>query len=149
MSFQTHKTFVHLQNTIKMFLIKSESSQTLHRQQHNWNVPRSRNIVNTSVKQFMWHQWLNFSFVTLWEYLFKKIYIFPQPFFSSELSLRPFWRVSQRICTLSPKRKQCSIRRLYSCVCFPPERKPWWLRQIRSWVLSKMAEDVTRGRMIE
>ncbi len=33
---------------IKMFLMKSESYLTLHRQQHNWNVPRSRNVVNTS-----------------------------------------------------------------------------------------------------
>ncbi len=50
--------------------MKSESSQTLHRQQRNWNVPRSRNVVNTSVKQSMWHQWLNFSFATLREYFF-------------------------------------------------------------------------------
>ncbi len=54
---------------IKMFLIKSETL-TLHRQQHNWNVPRSRNEVNTSVKQSMWHQWLNLNFATLREYLF-------------------------------------------------------------------------------
>ncbi len=33
MSFQTHKTSVHLRNTIKIFLFESESSQTLHRQQ--------------------------------------------------------------------------------------------------------------------
>ncbi len=55
---------------IKMFFMKSESYQTLHRQQCNWNVPRSRNVVNTSVKQSMWHQWLNFSFATLREYFF-------------------------------------------------------------------------------
>ncbi len=55
---------------IKMFLMKSESSLTLHRQQRNWNVPRSRNVVNTSVKQSMWHQWLNFSFATLREFFF-------------------------------------------------------------------------------
>ncbi len=30
--------------------MKSESYLTLHRQQHNWNVPMSRNVVNTSVK---------------------------------------------------------------------------------------------------
>ncbi len=30
---------------IKMFLMKSESSLILHRQQHNWNVPRPRNVV--------------------------------------------------------------------------------------------------------
>ncbi len=34
---------------IKMVLIKSESSLTLHRQERNWNVPRPRNIVRTSV----------------------------------------------------------------------------------------------------
>ncbi len=53
---------------IKIFLMKSESYLTLHRQQLNWKVPRSRNVVNTSVKQ--WHQWLNFSFATLQEYFF-------------------------------------------------------------------------------
>ncbi len=51
---------------MKMFLKKSESYLTLHRQQHNWNVPRSRNL-NTSVKQSMWHQWLN---------LFKLLFLF-------------------------------------------------------------------------
>ncbi len=55
---------------IKMFLMKSERYLILHRQQCNWNVPRSRNVVNTSVKQSMWHQWLNFSFATLREYFF-------------------------------------------------------------------------------
>ncbi len=55
---------------IKIFLMKSESYQTLHRQQHNWNVPSPRNIVNTLVKQSMWHQWLNFSFAMLQEYFF-------------------------------------------------------------------------------
>ncbi len=54
----------------KMFLMKSQSYLTLHRQQRNWTVPRSRNIVYTSVKRSMWHQWLNFSFVTLREYFF-------------------------------------------------------------------------------
>ncbi len=38
---------------MKLFLMKSESSQTLHRQKHNRNVPRSRNVVKTSVKQSM------------------------------------------------------------------------------------------------
>ncbi len=56
-----------------MFLIRSESSQALHRQQRNWNVPRSRNIVNTSVKQSMWHQWLNFSFAMLREYFWGEL----------------------------------------------------------------------------
>ncbi len=55
---------------IKMFLIKSEISQTLHRQQHNWNVPSYRNVINTSVKQSMWHQWLNFSLAMVQEYFF-------------------------------------------------------------------------------
>ncbi len=31
---------------------------------------------------------------------------------------------------------------------FPPECKQRWLRQLRSWILSKMSEDVTRGRRI-
>ncbi len=41
--------------------MKSENSLTLHRQQHNWNVPRPRKVVRSSVKQSMWHQWLNFN----------------------------------------------------------------------------------------
>ncbi len=55
---------------IKIFLMKYESSLTLHRQQCNCNVPRSRNVARTSVKQTMWHQWLNFGFVKLREYFF-------------------------------------------------------------------------------
>ncbi len=55
---------------IKMFLMKSESYLILHRQQCHWNVPRSRNVVNISVKQAMWHQWLNFSFAMLREYFY-------------------------------------------------------------------------------
>ncbi len=39
-----------------------------HRQQCNSNVPRSRNVPRTSVKQSMWHQWLNFNFANLREY---------------------------------------------------------------------------------
>ncbi len=35
---------------IKIFLMKSKSFLTLHRQQCNWNVPRPRNVVRTSVK---------------------------------------------------------------------------------------------------
>ncbi len=35
---QTHKTFIHLHTQIKIFLMKSESFLTLHRQQRNWNV---------------------------------------------------------------------------------------------------------------
>ncbi len=38
-------------NTTKIFLMESESSLTLHRQQRNCNVSRSRNVVRTSVKQ--------------------------------------------------------------------------------------------------
>ncbi len=34
---------------IKIFLMKSESFLTLHRQQHNSNVPRSRKVARTSV----------------------------------------------------------------------------------------------------
>ncbi len=37
---------------IKIFLMKSESSLTLHRQQCNWNVPRPRNVV----KHTFWAQ---------------------------------------------------------------------------------------------
>ncbi len=33
--FQTHKTFVIFRTQIKMFLMKSKSFPTLHRQQHN------------------------------------------------------------------------------------------------------------------
>ncbi len=34
---------------IKMFLFESESSQTLHRQQHSWNVPMSRNVASKKI----------------------------------------------------------------------------------------------------
>ncbi len=54
---------------IKIFLIKSKSSLTLHRQQHNWNVPRSRNIARTSVRESMWHQGFNRNFTKLREYV--------------------------------------------------------------------------------
>ncbi len=47
---------------IKIFLMKSESVQTLHRQQHKLKC--SKYIGNTV------HQWLNFSFATLREYFF-------------------------------------------------------------------------------
>ncbi len=55
---------------IKIFLMKSKSSLTLHRQQRNCNVPSPRNVARTSIKQSMWHQWLNFNFAKLWEYFF-------------------------------------------------------------------------------
>ncbi len=66
MSFQTRKTFIHLRNTRYFWL--NQSSLTLHRQQHNWTVPRPRNVVRTSVKQSMWHQWLGFNFAKIQEY---------------------------------------------------------------------------------
>ncbi len=40
MSFQTRKTIFGTQ--IKIFLVKSKSFLTLHRQQHNWNVSFAR-----------------------------------------------------------------------------------------------------------
>ncbi len=52
---------------IKICFIKSESSLTLHRQQCNWNVPRSRNVARTSAKQSMWHQGFNRNFTKLRE----------------------------------------------------------------------------------
>ncbi len=48
------RTLFIFRTQIKMFLIKSESYLTRHRQQHNLNIPRSRNIVNTSAKQSIW-----------------------------------------------------------------------------------------------
>ncbi len=55
MSFQTRHSFI-FRTKIKIFLMKSESSLTLlHRQQHNWNVTRSRNVARTSVKLSIWH----------------------------------------------------------------------------------------------
>ncbi len=38
MSLQTRKTFIHLQNTIFFFFMKSESFLTLHSKQHNYDV---------------------------------------------------------------------------------------------------------------
>ncbi len=69
MSFQTRKTFI-FRTQIKICMMKCENSLTLHRLQHNCNIPRSRNVARTSVKQSMWHQWLNFSFAKLREYSF-------------------------------------------------------------------------------
>ncbi len=85
---------------IKMFLIKSESYQTLHRQQHNWKVPTYRNVINTSVKQSIWHQWLNFSFAKLREYFFlhkenKNNNLVNHS--SPELRLPPFYRVPKNV----------------------------------------------------
>ncbi len=37
--------------------MKSESSLTLHRQKHNWNLPRPRNVVRTSVKRSWRKTW--------------------------------------------------------------------------------------------
>ncbi len=89
-----------IQTQIKIGLIKSESSLTLHRQQRNCNVPRSRNIVRISV---------NFNFPKLQEYFLcaKKTKIITLFNNSSHLSYRLplFWRVSQCIRTLSPKLK--------------------------------------------
>ncbi len=87
MSFQIHKTFVRLRkHKLRYFFMKSESSLTLHRQQRNWNIPRPRNVVRTSVKQSMWHKWLNFNFTKLREYFSftkkTKITEFIQQFFS-------------------------------------------------------------------
>ncbi len=55
---------------IKIFLMKSESFLTLHKQQCNWNFPRPRNVIRTSVKQYMWHQWFT---IILWSYKNKVI----------------------------------------------------------------------------
>ncbi len=126
MSFQTRKTFVHLQNTNKDVFDEIESYLTLHRQQHNWNVPKSRNIDYigktvhvTSVAQ------LHFCYENTFYCAKKTKLTIYSTFLSPEL--------------------QCLLRRLRSCSRFPSERKQCWLREIRSEVLSKMPEDVTRG----
>ncbi len=69
MSFQTVRPLFIFGTEIKIFLMKSESSQTLHRQQRNCNVPSPRNAARTSVKQSMWHQGINSNFTKLREYL--------------------------------------------------------------------------------
>ncbi len=50
MSFQTCKTFIHFLNEIKIFMMKSKSFLTLHRQQCKLNVPKPITIARTSVK---------------------------------------------------------------------------------------------------
>ncbi len=44
---------------IQILLMTSESFLSLHRHLRNWNVPRHRNIVRTSLKWSMWYQWFN------------------------------------------------------------------------------------------
>ncbi len=109
---------------IKIFLIKTESSLTLHRQQCNCNVPRSRNVVRTLVKQSMWHQWLNFNFAKLREYFLcakkTKIMTLFNNSSPSSYCLPPFWRVSQRIRMLYPKRKRRWLRRFMRALYPPP-----------------------------
>ncbi len=126
MSFQTRKTFVHLQNTNKDVFDEIESYLTLHRQQHNWNVPKSRNI----------------------EYIGKTVHVtsvaqlhfcYENTFYCAKKTKRTIYSTF-----LSPE-LQCLLRRLRSCSRFPSERKQCWLCEIRSEVLSKMPEDVTRG----
>ncbi len=58
------------EHNLRCFWWNRRAIRPSHRQQHNWNVLRSRNVVNTSVKQSMWHQWLNFSLAMLGEYFF-------------------------------------------------------------------------------
>ncbi len=73
MSFQTRKSFVHFrEHKLRCFWWNRRALRPSIDLQHNWNVPRSRNVVRTSVKQSMWHQWLNFSFVTIFIYFSKK-----------------------------------------------------------------------------
>ncbi len=45
MSFQTHNTSFIFGTQIKIFLMKSESFLTLHRQQRNYHVQGSKDIV--------------------------------------------------------------------------------------------------------
>ncbi len=47
------------EHKLRYFWLNQRALWPSHRQQHNCNVPRSRNVVRTSVKQSMWHQWLN------------------------------------------------------------------------------------------
>ncbi len=56
MSFQTkliRPSFI-FETQNKIFLIKSESSLKLHRQQCNWNVPRPRKVINNRIFIFGW-----------------------------------------------------------------------------------------------
>ncbi len=53
----------------KIFLMKSKSFLTLHRQQCNLNVPRPRKVYDI-IK--MWHQWFNYNFTKLREYFLYK-----------------------------------------------------------------------------
>ncbi len=68
MSFKPVRPSFIFRTQMKIFLMNSESCLTLHRQQHNWHVPRLRNVARTSVKQSIWHQGFNRSFTKLGEY---------------------------------------------------------------------------------
>ncbi len=62
MSFQTHKTFVHLQNTnFWPFWPYTESKGTI--------TFKARNVVRTLLKQSVWHQWFNRNFMKLRKFL--------------------------------------------------------------------------------
>ncbi len=102
-----------LMTQVKIFLMKSESSLTLHRHQRNWNVPRLGNIVKTVVKQ-----WLNFHFAKLYEYFCawrKKNDIIFTTIFSPSYCLSPFWRVSGRMRSLFPERNQWLRTKALQC----------------------------------
>ncbi len=98
---------------------------TLHRQQHNWNVPRSRNLVNTSVKQSKNNNLLNHSSPP--SYVVCHFREHHNAYARFLLSVNNDTQITFML-ALSPECKQRGV-------C-----------QMRSWVISKMADDVTRGR---
>ncbi len=63
MSFQTLKTFVHLRNTIKIFLMKSESFLILHRQQWNCVVILSWKASKTETERKRINSWIKLLFL--------------------------------------------------------------------------------------
>ncbi len=79
---------------------------------HNWNVFRSRNVVNPSVKQSMWHK------ITI-----------TQSFLSPELRRPPFreYHIPNLYARFRPKLKRRFIRIYCSCMRFPSECKQCWL----------------------
>ncbi len=106
----------------------SESSLTLRIQQRNWNIPRPRNVVRTSLKQSMWHQGFNYNFAKLREYFLctkkTKITIYSTIHFP-ELP-------SSAILESTPEHNQL-------CLCL------WGKACICVVILSKMAEEGNSG----
>ncbi len=127
--------------------MKSEIFLTLHRQQRNWNFPRHRNVVRTSVKQSMWLQWfnrnLNFRIVVLSimaEYWFGGEY-----FFNKVIILVVFVRknYSHSFVLLSMEsQKALGFHQKYLNLCSEDERRPYGFGTTWGWVINDIKKKI-------